>query len=146
MNVFVCSGAYLYSVFVFLMVRRGIQCYWLSLSVLPHAAAPPSNTSINTRSQMEILLSPRRQRFYSAAGRRAAEQLVLLAAQRSCCCFLSGFTFPSARVFRVPFDEKTKQDGRLTKEKSCGSLSHRHAGLPAPQTFNLSSCDPPAST
>lgn len=30
----------------------------VSLSVLPHAAATPINTSINTRSQMEIILSP----------------------------------------------------------------------------------------
>lgn len=32
----------------------------VSLSVLPHADATPINTSINTRSQMEIILSPRR--------------------------------------------------------------------------------------
>lgn len=158
------------------MVQRRIQCCWLFLCqslrmqppplltlplILDHRCKSSSHPTDAFRFWWVFL-------FNSQGEERVAEQLVLLMAAKICCCFLSSVPLwtvsPSTHVQFAATGLKRKKEGRRKEKKmtfgwqwrkSWGRfrrgkkqvyLSHLHAGLSAPQTFNLSSCDPHART
>lgn len=157
--------AWLFVLPVFVIVQRRIQCCWLFCCQLFRMQPPPLLTLplMGDRRWKSSSHPADAFRFWwvflfsSPAG-----QAALLMTGKICHCFLSSvciLIFPLPTTYLVCSNKVEEKEGRQKKSKDDGLhwqwskcwggcrrwkqvyLSRLHAGLSAPQTFNLSSCD-----